>query len=353
MRIAGPTSGFARRALLLLGMLCLAPFPAQAATEAEVLEVAKQAAGGIAPARERLERMAGEGEALAAHMLGVLHLRGQGVPRDEALALDWFAKAAKLGRADSAHNVGVIYERSSGSLKDPAEARGWYRIAAGKGHAGAQANLGNMLAEGIGGAADPDEARAWIEKAVAQGEPRGYYLLGRLALEGRAGIAKDPAAAEKHIRLAAEKGDRDAQYELSRLLGTGLGMEKNVIEALDWLRKAADQRHPEAEFRLGVAYARGVYNLRRDEAAAVNWLRRSARQDHIEAMVALGYAYAEGRGVPRDATEAYGWMLEASRKGSPEAIEFVRRIQAKRPPPDSAPPPDSPPPAAAPRETRP
>lgn len=357
MRGAGRGAVFLRHALLFGAMLCLAPCLARAVPEAEVLETAKQVAAGMAPARERLERMAGEGEALAAHLLGVLHLSGRGIPQDAARAVDWFTKAAGLGRADSAHNLGVIHERSRGSQKDLAEARRWYRIAAGKGHAGAQANLGNMLAEGIGGEANLDEARAWIEKSVAQNEPRAHYLLGRLMVEGRAGLAQDPAAAVKHIRLAAEKGDRDAQYELSRLIGTGVGAEKNVIEALDWLRKAAGQRHAEAQFRLGVAHARGMYNLRKDEAAAVEWLRLAARQDHVEAMVALAYAYAEGRGVPRESSQAYGWMLAASRKGHPQAIEFVRRVQARtKPPPDTAPPPAAPssaPPAAPPGETRP
>jgi TPR repeat protein len=70
----------------------------------------------------------------------------------------------------------------------------------------------------------------------------------------------------------------------------------------------------------------------------VKWLRFAARQGHVEANYALGLAYAEGRGVEQSASEALGWMLQAARKGHPQANEFVRRVLSKTTPIQPAPP---------------
>ncbi len=45
--------------------------------------------------------------------------------------------------------------------------------------------------------------------------------------------------------------------------------------------------------------------------------------------ISRGLAYAEGRGVKRDAQQAYGWMLRASRRGHAPAIAYVKDIEAK------------------------
>ena len=318
----------------LLAALCVAaPLSLLAASEREVLDLYRQAAGAMGPARADLERLAEGGDGLAAHLLGRLYLDGKGVRQDEAAALRWFQKSAELGRADSAHNLGVIHERSRGVARNPAEARRWYALAAERGYAPAQANLGVLLAEGIGGPANLDLARGWFEKAAAQSDPRGIFQLGLLTLQGRAGIERNEAEGVRLIERAGELGEREAQYRLALLHGTGQGMPRNDTIALQWLRKSADQRLPEAELLLGAVYARGLYGVRRDPKAAVQWLRRSALQENVEAQYALGLAYAEGLGVERDASEAYGWMLHASRKGHAKAAEFVQRVQAQRPKP--------------------
>jgi hypothetical protein len=184
-----------------------------------------------------------------------------------------------------------------------------------------------MLLAGIGGPPDSDQARQWIEKSAAQNEPRGQYLLGMLKLEGRAGIERDEAEAARLIRLAAEGRDRDAQYRMAQMYGTGQGVEKNDALALEWLRKAAGQQQREAEYSLGMLYAKGLFGAKRDDKASVAWLRRAALQGHLDAQYEMGLAYEEGRGVERDASEAYGWLLMAARKGHPRAIEIVRRVQ--------------------------
>jgi TPR repeat protein len=59
-------------------------------------------------------------------------------------------------------------------------------------------------------------------------------------------------------------------------------------------------------------------------------LRRAAVQGFADAEFSLGLAYAEGRGVKKDAREAYGWMQRASRRGHAPAIAYVKEIQSYR-----------------------
>jgi hypothetical protein len=328
-------TGLRCASLIFVGLLWAAA-AARAASEKEVIDLYRQAAGAMQPARVALERLAGEGDGLAAHFLGRLHLDGKGVRQDETVAVQWFRKSAVLGRADSAHNLGVIYERSRGTLRDPQEARRWYAIAAEQGYARSQSNLGFLLLEGIGGPPDVDRARRWIEQAAAQSDPRGRYLLGMLTLQGRAGIAKDAAEALRLLGLAAEGNEREAQYRIALLHGSGQGVEQSDRLALEWLRKSAAQRLPEAELLLAAVYSRGLYGVVRDPKVAAGWLRRSALQGNVEAQYGLGLAYAEGNGVRKDATEAYGWMLHAARNGHARAIEFVNRVQSRLPKPEAA-----------------
>jgi TPR repeat protein len=308
----------------VLGVLLLVAWVG-GAWAASAAELAREAMGGNPASTEKLRALAESGDAIAQHYMGQLYLSGRVVPRSDEQAAQWFRRAADAGDLASAHNLGVIHERATGPLRDRAEALKWYRSAAERGFARSQANLGYLLWQ----AKDP-EARMWIEKAAAQKEPRGLHLLGMLELD-----AGREAEAVARLEEAARADDRDAQYQLALLHGAGRGTAKDDKRAMDWLRKSAERNQPEAQYRLAAAYARGLYGVRQDDAAAAAWLRRSARQGNVEAQYALANAYAEGRGVPRDANEALGWIQLAARNNHPEAAAALERIQAmlKKPAP--------------------
>jgi TPR repeat protein len=185
-----------------------------------------------------------------------------------------------------------------------------------------------MLSAGIGGPQDRDAALTWIEKAVAQNEPRGQYLLGMMRIEG-AGVEYNVAEGARLLGLAAESGERDAQFEYALLHGTGTGVAKDSGKALEWLRRSAVQGQPKAQYFLGATYRYGRYGAPRDDKLAVDWLRKSALQEYADAEYALGLAYAEGWGVAKDPGESFGWLRRAARHGNAEAARVVRRIEAQ------------------------
>ena len=58
-------------------------------------------------------------------------------------------------------------------------------------------------------------------------------------------------------------------------------------EAVKWWRKAADDGHAKAQFRLGESYATGKGVEQKDVNEAAKWYRKAAEQGHEEAAKAL------------------------------------------------------------------
>ena len=63
------------------------------------------------------------------------------------------------------------------------------------------------------------------------------------------GVEKNQSKAAQFYQKAAEKGHRDAQFELGSCYeeGQSRGVKKNYKEAAKWYRKAADQGHEGAK----------------------------------------------------------------------------------------------------------
>lgn len=73
--------------------------------------------------------MAEKGYAFAQFNLGVLYDRGQGVPQDNTLAMQWYQKAAEQGLPQAQVNLAIMYEEGQGVPVDKARAYFWYALA--------------------------------------------------------------------------------------------------------------------------------------------------------------------------------------------------------------------------------
>ena len=73
--------------------------------------------------------MAEKGYAFAQFNLGVLYDQGQGVPQDNALAMQWYRKAAEQGLPQAQVNLAIMYEEGQGMPPDYAQAYFWYALA--------------------------------------------------------------------------------------------------------------------------------------------------------------------------------------------------------------------------------
>ncbi len=74
----------------------------------------------------------------------------------------------------------------------------------------------------------------------------------------------------------------------------------------------------ETDFEVGVeAWGRGDYDRALQEFLPL------AEQGHAQAQVNLGIIYSQGRGVPKDAVQAYRWYILAANQGDDLAEKFT------------------------------
>jgi hypothetical protein len=76
-------------------------------------------------------------------------------------------------------------------------------------------------------------------------------------------------------------------------------------------KKNADAGDAEAQYNLGLMYAKGG-GVPKDFTEAVKWYRKAADQGHADAQKSLGNMYYKGEGVPKDGVEASKWLRKAA-----------------------------------------
>lgn len=120
-----------------------------------------------------LEPLARAGNAPAQNRLALLYYHGHGVRESDALALQWFERAARQGLAEAQFHLGNMYAYGLAALPPDADANRlaaqWYFEAARQGHADAQYSLGILFLTGSGVSQNAEQARQWIARAAAQG----------------------------------------------------------------------------------------------------------------------------------------------------------------------------------------
>ena len=116
----------------------------------------------------------------------------------------------------------------------------------------------------------------------------------------------DYAEAAKQYRLAAEKGDAQAQNSLGVMYHNGQGVAQNYADAMKWYRLSAEQGNAIAQLNLAVMYdiGRGVLQ---NYAEAAKWFRRAAEQGDADAQNYLGTMYSNGQGVAQDYILSHMW----------------------------------------------
>ena len=125
---------------------------------------------------------------------------------------------------------------------------------------------------------------------------------------------KDYKNAVEFLHKAAEQGHADAQNNLGWCYKNGFGVEKNDHEAVKWYQKAAEQGHAVAQENLALCYENGE-GVEKDVGEAVKWFRKAAEQGSDTAQNSLGWCYENGEGVEKNDHEAVKWYRKAAEQG--------------------------------------
>lgn len=176
--------------------------------------------GDSASAVEALKIAAQGGELLAQWKLAKIYASGDGVPRDDLKAYEYFSQIVKSYDEDSPDRRGVaivssasvalgVYSlngiENSAVVADPERALRLFQFAAANfGDANAQYNLARMLLDGAGAGKDELEALRWLSLAAEKGHVQAQALLGQLLFAGREGIRPQRARGLMWLTLARD-----------------------------------------------------------------------------------------------------------------------------------------------------
>ncbi len=256
---------------------------------------------------------------------------------------EWNLNAAERGEKNAQYNVAVGYRQKCEQLINEVEKAeclhktlDWFTKAASQGHVDAQNSLGSMLCEYAETITDRQqkarivaEAVRWLFEAGRRGHEQArsilqmamnkYYISINSQEATRKKVEDESLARESAAeRLAAEKGEKNAQYSvavgyLRKIYQTISELEKAgyLQKALDWFEKAARQGHENAQNCLSsLLYERAktiedLDQKTRIEADAARW--------HFEAV--RNHREAAKKDEKKKAKEGWRKFVEEAEKG--------------------------------------
>jgi Sel1 repeat len=222
------------------------------------------------------------------------------------LCLAWIANPA-YARAQAVAPAPDAADASTDSIPpdDPTPRADSVAAAAEAGDANAQFEYAMLYQTGAEGLhVNYNAAADWFRRAAEQGHVDAMLSLSTLLLN------VDPSATMDWVRRAAELGSPEAQWRAGQVLSGRVplgGVQTNQDEAMDWYRRAADQRYAGAEEALADTYTEQDDPSRYADALD---LYRRAQEDGPSAwaVLRLGMMYAAGEGVEADDQTARQWL---------------------------------------------
>jgi len=240
--------------------------------------------------------------------------------------------SANGGNAKAQYNMGMRYFWNNGVPKDDDQAFSWVSKSAFQGYELAQYSLGVMYKTGQGTSQNTKAANLWIKRGLKKiffnaknGDVTDQMWLASKYYYGSNDFLKNLEKSFQWTKLAAQQGNREAQYNLALNYLNGEGIPKNLQQALEWLEKSATQGHPPAEYRLAQIYANGELSLLKDKRKAFEWYEKAATQTEWEsvdffAQKELADMYDQGDGIPQNKQKAAEWYKKSWDHGNSTAL---------------------------------
>ena len=193
----------------------------------------------------------------------------------------------------------------------------------------AQYKLAALLQRGDGIPRDVRGATGWYGKAAEQGHVAATLELNRLRHEG-ADISADETKIAAALRLAVDKGDRDAMRALADMQVYGRGLPRDAEQGLALLRRTAAAGSAAAAEDLSNLFLRNAPGIPHNPAEGFRWMAESARLGNAAAMLKLGSMYFNfPEAAMRDPAEGYRWLMRAALVDNPAAQEMLSGVLAQ------------------------
>ena len=232
-----------------------------------------------------------------------------------------------------AYILAVYYYHGAYPPKDLNKSLKWYEYSALYGNVAAQLALGKSFFFGldlVGKKIDYPKAEKWLRRASNKDNKEAQYLLGRLYYSEKGSIygrELNYRNAFHWFELSAEKGHKNAQVSVSEMYEKGEGVEPSNKLSLRYLKLAANQDYTVAQIRLFKKYSKGD-GVPIDKKKAIYWLERAANNGDVSSMINLTSYYYKGKHVNQDKQKALYWAeMAVKRNRTPFTVDNLERVK--------------------------
>ena len=287
--------------------------------------------------------------------IGCVYQYGRGVEKNKSKAVKWYSCGAELGDPSSMNDLADCLLKGIGTEKNIGEAIQWYRRAAELGNYNRTKEFATCL---IKYQANEAEAFEWLKKSAGN-----YSLIDSLvhdsetdtdisALKKLAEIYYFSMPDTRRNKLKAfelyrklVKKNPHYGYDVAVMYWEGEGVEKNLSEALKWLRSSAEAENSLSMDELAKIYLKGEL-VPKDESKALYWLRKyfernsgfyerddekfDAELEAINSLAKIYYADEDysphGDKSLEDKKRAFELFQELDRRGFKDARYWIARM---------------------------
>jgi len=181
-----------------------------------------------------------------------------------------------------------------------------------------------------------------LHDVALSGGQASKWALCRMLIDGSNGLAPNPVLAVEYLKdlTGANLGEEDgssirkeidekiikvndeselrftpAMRELATCYFSGLGIEKDALKGLDWLKIAYRNGDIDASNEIATIYETGKYGVPVEVYLAAKWFLIASNAGHVEAMAEYALCCELGCGVPQSDEKALDWYTKAAQKG--------------------------------------
>ncbi len=275
-----------------------------------------------------LEERAAQGDPQALVTIGRQLLQSQTASTQGVTLLE---KAATQGDARIQYELGAIFLFGRhGIARDLEKGRKWWDLALAQKHVKTMENVAPAYQNGrFGYPVDLLKSKALVKllvEAYRDGrygvdpdtEKERYWTAELKYFDRLFDLAGGSYLPLDDLQRQAAANDLRAQYQLGRQLLVA-GSADARQKGMQWIKRAAEGGHAEAQYRLVTYYENKIHIMRDNPSRGIALLQAAAEQNHLPAMGTLALAYEKGRyGLTQDYQQAQYWyrkLLQAFDSG--------------------------------------
>ena len=245
----------------------------------------------------------------ALYILGVFNYQGIGITQNSDKAKELLVTSANLGNTDAQFSLHNIFQVEKNNLM----AEKWLIVAADSGHKDAQLTLAKkMFANG-----DYSDSINWFEKIEKSDDVRIYLFL--IHLNGLLDNKNKALAMSNIIKVSDQ--DKILQYA-----NNFLESKETQGFALDLFRILRDRGNLNAYLSIAKIYEQGM-GVEKDVKRAYNFVIAAARKGHIPSQRKVVDMYLQGIGTKKSKNKSVYWLKKLIKKGDLEAKKRLEELE--------------------------